>query len=62
MSVLIRDMDFPTNCHECDLASWMHMPNESYSEKNFRCSFTMCPVYNCTESRHKDCPLEEEKP
>lgn len=60
MSVLIKGMEMPESCSECDFCSGIVMPDDIY--------FCDCPVIhgglNITQAieddvRHPDCPLAE---
>ena len=62
MSVLIKGMEMPESCSDCDFCSGIVMPGDSY--------FCDCPVIhgglNITQAieddvRHPDCPLVEIK-
>lgn len=52
MSVLIKGMEMPESCLDCDFCSGIVMPDGSY--------FCDCPViHGGDDVRHPDCPLVE---
>ena len=51
MSVLIRDMEMPSDCCQCKLARYDDYENETF------CPFT--DVMCLSIGRQNDCPLEE---
>ena len=59
MSILIKGMEMPTSCGECDLCACY--VREDGTEENYRCPITMYPIHNFDE-RHKRCPLVELPP
>lgn len=54
MSVLIKDMEMPKSCGECELCACYVL--EDGTEENYRCPITMYPIHNFDE-RHERCPL-----
>lgn len=59
MSILIKGMEMPTSCGECDLCACY--VREDGTEENYRCPITMYPIHNFDE-RHERCPLVELPP
>ena len=59
MSVLIKDMEMPTSCGECDLC--VCYVREDGTKENYRCPITLYVIHNFDE-RHKHCPLIEVPP
>ena len=54
MSVLIKGMEMPTNCDECELCTCY--VREDGTEENYRCVITFYPIHEFDE-RHEYCPL-----
>lgn len=59
MSVLIKDMEMPTSCDECELCACY--VREDGTEENYRCAITFYPIHEFDE-RHEYCPLVEIPP
>lgn len=55
MSVMIKGMEMPKSCHDCDLAT------PDYHEGGYCCPFIEDNVYYNMDNRDKDCPLVELK-
>ena len=50
MSILIRGMEMPTSCRDCDFLNWGAVdPN--------RCEITDCFIGGDYDKRHDNCPL-----
>ena len=56
MSVLIKDMEMPSSCDECELCTCY--VREDGTEENYRCVITFYPIHKFDE-RHEYCPLVE---
>ena len=54
MSILIKDMEMPTSCGECELCACYVL--EDGTEENYRCPITMYPIHDF-DKRHERCPL-----
>lgn len=59
MSVLIKGMEMPTNCDNCELCACY--VREDGTEEKYRCVITFYPIHEFNE-RHKYCPLIEIPP
>lgn len=59
MSVLIKGMEMPTSCDECELCTCY--VREDGTEENYRCVITFYPIHEFNE-RHEYCPLIEVPP
>ena len=59
MSVLIKGMEMPKNCDECELCTCY--VREDGTEENYRCVITFYPIHEFDE-RHEYCPLVEIPP
>ena len=55
MSILIKDMNMPQNCEECDLKVW-----DEYDNIDYVCPFSEVIVLNI--GRQGSCPLVEVPP
>ena len=54
MSVLIKGIEMPTNCDECELCTCY--VREDGTEESYRCVITFYPIHKFDE-RHEYCPL-----
>lgn len=59
MSVLIKGMEMPKSCDECELCTCY--VREDGTEENYRCVITFYPIHEFNE-RHEYCPLVEIPP
>ena len=59
MSVLIKGMEMPRSCDECELCTCY--VREDGTEENYRCVITFYPIHEFDE-RHEYCPLVEIPP
>lgn len=59
MSVLIKGMEMPSSCDECELCTCY--VREDGTEENYRCVITFYPIHEFDE-RHEYCPLVEIPP
>ena len=59
MSVLIKNMEMPRSCDECELCTCY--VREDGTEENYRCVITFYPIHKFDE-RHEYCPLVEIPP
>ena len=61
MSVIIKNMKFPNNCNECQMAEKINFINIEGISYVCRCFFADCyeeVITNYKETRHPKCPLE----
>ena len=59
MSVLIKGMEMPSSCDNCELCTCY--VREDGTEENYRCVITFYPIHEFNE-RHEYCPLVEIPP
>ena len=59
MSVLIKGMEMPKSCDECELCTCY--VREDGTEENYRCVITFYPIHEF-DKKHEYCPLVEIPP
>lgn len=60
MTILIKGMEMPEGCWDCELGGvyTYRDANDVCIEEKYRCSVTFCPVKDLAK-RHEKCPLIE---